>query len=321
MAGQRLSAGRDLRRRRDELRAVLQRRRAGGAVPVRRRRAPRTGSPCTRWTGSSGTATCPASARASATATGCTGPTSRPPGIAATRPSCCSTPTPRRSTAAWTGAPRCSATSSADPDERNDEDSAPHVPRSVVVNPYFDWAADRPPGTPYHESVIYEAHVRGLTRRHPAVPEAERGTYLGMSHPAVIEHLQGLGVTAVELMPVHQFVTDAFLTERGLANYWGYNTIGFFAPHNAYAFAGTPRRAGAGVQVDGPRAASGGDRGDTRRGLQPHRRGQSPGPDAVAARHRQRRVLPAGATTIPRTTTTPPGPATACSCGTRTCCN
>ncbi|HEV3068424.1 MAG TPA: glycogen debranching protein GlgX [Streptosporangiaceae bacterium] len=122
------------------------------------------------------------------------------------------------------------------PGERNDEDSAPYVPRSVVVNPYFDWGADRPPGTPYHESVIYEAHVRGLTRMHPQVPEAERGTYLGMAHPAVIEHLQGLGVTAVELMPVHQFVTDAFLTERGLANYWGYNTIGFFAPHNAYAF-------------------------------------------------------------------------------------
>jgi glycogen operon protein len=127
----------------------------------------------------------------------------------------------------------------ADPGKRNDEDSAPHVPRAVVVNPYFDWAADRPPATPYNESVIYEAHVRGLTRTHPAVPEAERGTYLGMSHPAVIEHLQGLGVTAVELMPVHQFVTDAFLAERGLANYWGYNTIGFFAPHNAYTFAGS----------------------------------------------------------------------------------
>ena len=125
------------------------------------------------------------------------------------------------------------------PEKRNDEDSAPHVPRSVVVNPYFDWAADRPPGMPYHESVIYEAHVRGLTMRHPGVPEAERGTYLGMSHPAVIEHMRGLGVTAVELMPVHQFVTDSFLTERGLANYWGYNTIGFFAPHNAYSFAGT----------------------------------------------------------------------------------
>ena len=125
------------------------------------------------------------------------------------------------------------------PGKRNNEDSAPQVPRSVVINPYFDWGADRPPGTPYHESVIYEAHVRGLTMLHPQIPEAERGTYLGMSHPALIEHLQGLGVTAVELMPVHQFVNDAFLTERGLANYWGYNTIGFFAPHNAYAFAGS----------------------------------------------------------------------------------
>src|SRR5579859_7106379 len=130
------------------------------------------------------------------------------------------------------------------PGKRNDEDSAPYVPRAVVINPYFDWGADRAPGTPYDESVIYEAHVRGLTKTHPAVPEAERGTYLGMSHPAVIEHLKGLGVTAVELMPVHQFVTDAFLIERGLANYWGYNTIGFFAPHNAYAFAG-----GSGEQV------------------------------------------------------------------------
>jgi isoamylase len=124
-------------------------------------------------------------------------------------------------------------------EKRNNENSAPHVPRSVVVNPYFDWGADRPPGTPYHESVIYEAHVRGLTMRHPGIPEAERGTYVGMSHPAVLDHLRGLGVTAVELMPVHQFLTDAFLIERGLTNYWGYNTIGFFAPHNAYSFAGT----------------------------------------------------------------------------------
>jgi glycogen operon protein len=125
------------------------------------------------------------------------------------------------------------------PSRRNNADSAPHMPRSVVVNPYFDWGTDRPPGIPYHETVIYEAHVRGLTRLHPEVPGAQRGTYVGMSHPAVIEHLLGLGITAVELMPVHQFVSDSFLTERGLANYWGYNTVGFFAPHNAYAFAGT----------------------------------------------------------------------------------
>jgi isoamylase len=126
-----------------------------------------------------------------------------------------------------------------DSGERNDTDSAPHVPRSVVVNPYFDWRGDRPPRTPYHETVIYEAHVRGLTKLHPQVPPAQQGTYAGLAHPGVIEHLQGLGVTAVELMPVHQFVTDSLLSERGLTNYWGYNTIGFFAPHNAYSASGT----------------------------------------------------------------------------------
>jgi isoamylase len=125
------------------------------------------------------------------------------------------------------------------PDQRNDTDSAPYVPRSVVVNPFFSWDNDRHPRIPYHETVIYEAHVRGLTRLHPAVPEPQRGTYQGLAHPAVIEHLHGLGVTAVELMPVHQFVSDAILAERGLANYWGYNTIGFLAPHNGYSASGS----------------------------------------------------------------------------------
>jgi isoamylase len=125
------------------------------------------------------------------------------------------------------------------PDRRNNADSAPYVPRSVVINPYFDWNLDRPPRTPYHETVIYEAHVRGLTKEHPAVPEDQRGTYVGLAHPAVIAHLRGLGVTAIELMPVHQFVTDAHLGDRGLHNYWGYNTIGFFAPHNAYSAGGS----------------------------------------------------------------------------------
>jgi isoamylase len=124
------------------------------------------------------------------------------------------------------------------PDERNDADSAPFMPRSVVINPYFDWAHDRPPRTPYSETVIYEAHVRGLTRLHPALPEDDRGTYRGLAHPAVIDHLQRLGVTAIELMPVHEFVNDSVLAERGLANYWGYNTIGFFAPHHGYAASG-----------------------------------------------------------------------------------
>jgi isoamylase len=119
--------------------------------------------------------------------------------------------------------------------ERNDEDSAAHMPKSVVVNPYFDWGVDRPPRTPYHKTVIYEAHVKGLTMTHPDVPEELRGTYAGIAHPAVVSYLQDLGVTAIELMPVHQFVQDDTLQQKGLRNYWGYNTIGFFAPHNEYA--------------------------------------------------------------------------------------
>jgi isoamylase len=120
----------------------------------------------------------------------------------------------------------------------NNADSAPYVFRSVVQNPYFDWANDRHLDTPLHETVIYEAHVKGMTRSHPDVPESLRGTYAGLAHPAVIEHLETLGVTAVELMPIHQFVQDQRLLEHSLRNYWGYNTIGFFAPHNDYASAG-----------------------------------------------------------------------------------
>ncbi|MEZ7003403.1 glycogen debranching protein GlgX [Streptomyces sp. AD55] len=121
------------------------------------------------------------------------------------------------------------------PERRNDLDSAPHTMTSVVVNPYFDWGDDRLPRTEYHHTVIYEAHVKGLTMRHPALPKELRGTYAALAHPAVLDHLVTLGVTALELMPVHQFVNDHRLADMGLANYWGYNTIGFFAPHNAYA--------------------------------------------------------------------------------------
>ncbi|MBG0824406.1 glycogen debranching protein GlgX [Planomonospora sp. ID91781] len=125
-----------------------------------------------------------------------------------------------------------------DPAARNDYDSAPFMPKNVVVNPFFDWGADRPPRTPYHQTVIYEAHVRGLTMRHPAVPEEQRGTYAGLAHPAVLDHLLSLGVTAVELMPVHQFVPEHAMVARGLTNYWGYNTISYLAPHNGYASGG-----------------------------------------------------------------------------------
>jgi len=120
----------------------------------------------------------------------------------------------------------------------NLEDSAPHVFKSVVHHPHFDWGGDRRPDTPLHETVIYETHLKGFTRRHPAVPEELRGTYAGFAHPAVIDHLLSLGVTAVELMPIHQFVHDNHLIQRSLRNYWGYNTIGFFAPHNEYASTG-----------------------------------------------------------------------------------
>jgi len=127
-----------------------------------------------------------------------------------------------------------------DPDGRNDDDSASDTMHGVVVNPFFDWTGDRSPNIPYKDTVIYEAHVKGLTMRHPDVPESLRGTYGGLAHPAVIAHLQKLGITAIELMPVHQFVHDATLEEKGLRNYWGYNTIGFFAPHAGYAASDGP---------------------------------------------------------------------------------
>ncbi len=123
-----------------------------------------------------------------------------------------------------------------DPDgPPNELDSAPHVPRAVVTAHFFEWGHDRPPNIPWHETVIYEAHVKGLTMRHPDVPEHQRGTYSGLAHPSVVEHLVGLGVTAVELLPVHQFVSEHHLVEQGLTNYWGYNSIAYFAPHRDFA--------------------------------------------------------------------------------------
>ncbi len=115
------------------------------------------------------------------------------------------------------------------------EDSAPYTFRSVVVQPYFDWGNDRRLEIPWNETVIYECHVKGFTARHPEIPEHLRGTYAGLAHPAAIRHLESLGVTAVELLPIHAFVHDGFLLERGLRNYWGYHSIGYFAPHPEYA--------------------------------------------------------------------------------------
>jgi glycogen operon protein len=129
----------------------------------------------------------------------------------------------------------------ADPKDRAKRDpidSAPHTPRSVIVSPYVDWGDDRPLRVPLADSVIYEAHVKGATICHPGVDPELRGTYAGLAHPAFLDHLSHLGVTALELLPVHQFVHDQFLLDRGLRNYWGYNSIGFFAPHNEYASRG-----------------------------------------------------------------------------------
>jgi isoamylase len=131
--------------------------------------------------------------------------------------------------------PSCFGSVPGDEEARDDQDSAPHVPKSVVHSPYFDWGSDRPPDTPLHDTVIYEVHVKGFTIKHPQIPPHLRGKYLGLAHPVAIDYLRALGVTAVELMPVHQFVHDARLVERGLRNYWGYNSIGFFAPHHEYA--------------------------------------------------------------------------------------
>jgi glycogen operon protein len=125
-----------------------------------------------------------------------------------------------------------------DPDRADGADSAPYVPRSVVWADGFDWGDDRPPATALADSIVYELHVKGFTWRHPAVPEPLRGTYGGLAHPAAIDHLVRLGVTAVELMPVHQLVHDEALVARGLRNYWGYQSIGFFAPHNEYSSTG-----------------------------------------------------------------------------------
>ncbi len=139
-----------------------------------------------------------------------------------------------------------------DPDSRNDDDSAASMPKSVVINPFFDWGIDRPPQREYADSCHLRGARQGLTQTHPDMPDAIRGTYAAIGHPAIIEHLEALGVTAIELMPVHHFVNDSTLIDKGLTNYWGYNTIGFFAPdaklllQQRYA-----RRAGAGVQGDG----------------------------------------------------------------------
>ncbi|GAA4298731.1 glycogen debranching protein GlgX [Nibribacter koreensis] len=120
----------------------------------------------------------------------------------------------------------------------SEQDSAPYIPKSVVVNPAFDWGNDRAPKIPYHKSIIYEAHIKGFTQLHPAIPEEIKGSYAAIGHPVTVQYLQELGITAIELLPVHHFVTDWYLQDKGLKNYWGYNSIGFFAPDVRYSSSG-----------------------------------------------------------------------------------
>lgn len=121
---------------------------------------------------------------------------------------------------------------------RDERDSQAGMPKSVVIDPIFDWEGDKPPRIPWHQTLIYEMHVKGFTMRHPEVPDPIRGTYAGLAHPAIIDYLKKLGITAIELLPIHQFVRDKHLLDQGLTNYWGYNSIGFFAPDRLYSASG-----------------------------------------------------------------------------------
>ena len=184
-------------------------------------------------------------------------------------------------------------------------DSADAMPRSVMVAALPSAGPDSAgvltsgssrPARQLADSVIYEVHVKGFTELHPGIPAELRGTYAGLAHPVAIDHLRRLGITAVELLPVHHSIPEAFLVERGLTNYWGYNTVGFFAPNAAYSAAvraGNAGRRGRRVPGHGAGAARRRYRGDLGCRLQPHLRGRSGRPDPVVPRFGQRGVLPA----------------------------
>ncbi len=155
-------------------------------------------------------------------------------------------------------------------DEMDIRDSQKYVPRSVVVSPYFDWGDDRAPRLPRRDTVLYETHVKGMTQRHPDVPPELRGTFAGMAHPSIVDHLVDLGVTALELMPVHQFFSESFLAHKGLSNYWGYATIGLSRPSQRVLRTRSTRSAGPGVQESRQDDAHRRHRSDPRCRVQPH---------------------------------------------------
>ena len=204
---------------------------------MRGRRRSRGGSGCASAPMASGMATSPASGRDSSTAIGCTDRTDRPKDSGSTPTSCCSIPTRKRSGGSCAGRTNCSATRSGTrtricPSIRGTAPPTRRWPRSSTGPSTGAKTGDRT--SAWSETIIYEAHVRGLTRRHPGVPPAHRGTYAGMAAEPILDHLRKLGVTTIELMPVHHFVQDRHLVDRGLRNYWGYNTLAFFAPEPGY---------------------------------------------------------------------------------------
>jgi isoamylase len=175
---------------------------------------------------------------------------------------------------------------------RDDRDSAPFVPKSVVVDPYFDWRNDALLRIPWHETIIYELHVKGFTRLHPEIPEDLRGTYAGLAHPAAIEYLTKLGITSVELMPIHHSVADRHLLQRGLTNYWGYNSLGFFAPDARFSASGSKGDQVAEFKNMVRTLHSAGLEGHPGCRLQPHRGRQPTGADSLLQGRRQYGVLP-----------------------------
>ena len=263
------------------------------ACSTRPARKPRSRWPIT--TPTSGMRSCRASARGRPTGTGSAAPGTRPGACGATRPSCCSTPTPRRSAERSPSGRRCSARTQPTPASR-----APWTPPGTCPGAW-SWtrrSAGRTASAP-GTGTRTRWCTRSTSRASPCAIRTSRaelrGTYAGLGHEAAIAYLKDLGVTTVELLPVHQNVPESFLVAEGLTNYWGYNTIGFLAPHNGYSAAvpGRPGgRAGRGVQDDGGRAAPGGPGSDPGRGVQPHRRSRAGRSRAVLPRPRQPGLLP-----------------------------
>ncbi len=231
-------------------------------------------------------------ARASSTATASTARTTRRTATASTRTRSCSTRTPRRSAATCGGTTRCSATRSGTDDlSFDDRDSAAFAPLAAVIDTAFTWGDDRPPRTPWHKTLIYEVHVKGFTKLHPDVPEKLRGTYAGLApsrSSSTCTTWRHRGRAAAGPPPPQRPAPG----REGADELLGLQHARLLRPAGALRRRGQPARRRAGVQDDGPGAARGRHRGDPRRGLQPHGRGQPDGPDAVVARHRQRQLLP-----------------------------